>query len=165
MLLGALAGLRCSEVARLHTDEIRLDGIPPVLVVRAGTGGKDRVVPLHPELQARLRAIPAGAGWLFPSPTGFDRPVRPDAIAERVSNAFARVGVTATSHQLRHFFGTAAAAAADGNVLLVARLMGHQNPNTTMGYISFSDAGAADVVNRIANPAPTDELARRRATG
>jgi len=62
ILLGALAGLRVSEIAALSTDDIYLDRTPPVLMVVQGKGGKDRIVPLHPVLVA----VPAAAGCSHP---------------------------------------------------------------------------------------------------
>jgi len=41
LLLGALAGLRIGEIARLDANNVHLDAEPPVLVVREGKWGKD----------------------------------------------------------------------------------------------------------------------------
>ncbi|MBK5333811.1 MAG: tyrosine-type recombinase/integrase, partial [Ilumatobacteraceae bacterium] len=60
ILLGALAGLRVAEIAALSSEDIFLDHEPPVLLVRQGKGGKDRIVPIHPTLLARLRNVDHG---------------------------------------------------------------------------------------------------------
>lgn len=159
LLLGALAGLRRSEMAKLHTDDLHLDVEYPFLTVRDGKGGKDRTVPLHPELVPRLRRLPSG--WVFPSQVGGH--VTPNYLAILARKAFDRVGSTATLHQLRHYFGTAAAEAARGNVLLVSALMGHADPMTTMGYVRFNPGeDATNVVRQIASHTQPDEVTRRR---
>jgi len=50
------AGLRISEALALDVTDLRLDGDFPTLRVRQGKGGKDRVVPVHPELASGLRS-------------------------------------------------------------------------------------------------------------
>ncbi|HRE00982.1 MAG TPA: tyrosine-type recombinase/integrase, partial [Ilumatobacteraceae bacterium] len=46
--LAALAGLRISEIANLNIADAMLHDKEPRLFVRAGKGGKDRIIPLHP---------------------------------------------------------------------------------------------------------------------
>lgn len=158
ILLGALAGLRASEIASLDMADVHLDVELPVLIVRAGKGGKDRVVPIHPTLLPRLRGQ---SGWLFKSPHGGH--VLGSTLARRVSEALSRAaGVTVTTHQLRHHFGTEAARWSGGNVVLVASLMGHSSTDTTMGYIGWAPTEAAEVVSKIVASGDDDELARRR---
>jgi integrase len=55
MLVQWRAGLRVSEALALEVADLDLDGDRPALRVREGKGGKDRVVPVHPELAAGLR--------------------------------------------------------------------------------------------------------------
>ncbi len=54
MLIQFRAGLRISEALSLTVSDLRAEDTPPVLIVRQGKGGKDRVVPIHPELGAAL---------------------------------------------------------------------------------------------------------------
>ncbi len=56
MLLQWRAGLRVSEALALEPSDLSLDTDRPTLRVRRGKGNKPRVVPVHPELQAALRA-------------------------------------------------------------------------------------------------------------
>lgn len=137
--LAAYAGLRCAEVAALTRDDISLGSSPPVLVVRAGKGGKDRVVPIHPRLASLLRGLPAG-------------PVcghRSDTIGRKVAAHLRACGVEATMHHLRHTFGTEAGRASNGNVLVVRDLLGHESPETSMRYTALSPTLAAVTVREM----------------
>ena len=57
ILLQWRAGLRVSEALALEPRDLSLDTDRPTLRVRQGKGGKARVVPVHPELQAALIAV------------------------------------------------------------------------------------------------------------
>ncbi len=50
MLTQWRSGLRISEALALELSDLSLDDDNPALRVRAGKGGRDRLVPLHPEL-------------------------------------------------------------------------------------------------------------------
>jgi integrase/recombinase XerC len=56
----------------------------------------------------------------------------------------AGLGIDATGHQLRHWFGTGIYAATH-DIRLTQELLGHQSPNTTAGYVAWAavDAGPA----------------------
>ena len=57
ILLQWRAGLRVSEALALEPGDLSLDADRPTLRVRSGKGGKSRIVPVHPELQAALIAV------------------------------------------------------------------------------------------------------------
>lgn len=135
--LAAYAGLRRSEVAALTFADLSLHSRPPMLAVRNGKGGKDRLVPLHPLLVARLGG--RGDGRVI------DR--SSDVIGKRVAEHLRASGVDASMHQLRHTFGTELARVTGGNLILTGALMGHESPDTTKGYVGWAggDAGAAVV--------------------
>lgn len=170
ILLGALAGLRVSEIAALSSEDIFLDREPPALMVRQGKGGKDRIVPLHPVLQERLSGV--GHGWLFPSKNPERDHVTALGVGHRVSNALSAASEgqqRVTAHCLRHYFGSEAAKWARGNLILVGGLMGHSDPVTTLGYVEWNPADGAEVVARIGGGGRADvpdELAKvRKAAG
>lgn len=139
--LGLFAGLRCAEIAALDGSDVWTHQAPAVLVVRNGKGGKDRVVPLHPVLVELLDGVPA-AGPLFPG-LGGRAHVAPDTISALIRRHFARCGISATPHQLRHTFGTELARQANGNLVAVAAAMGHGSTNTTMQYVGWGGESAA----------------------
>jgi integrase/recombinase XerD len=137
--LGLFAGLRCAEIANLRGDDI--DVPHGVLIVRHGKGDKDRVVPLHPELVRLLEGVPS-SGWLF---TRNGRPIQPGSVSRTLKEHLHRCGIEATAHQLRHTFGTELARQMGGNLLAVARLMGHSSTETTKGYTAWVADAAPEV--------------------
>lgn len=149
IMLGAYAGLRVSEIADLATEDVGQH----VLTVRDGKGGKDRVVPLHPLLAGELHRRPGG--WLFPADPG-DRHVTAATVRRRISAAFTAIGVTMTAHQLRHSFGTELARVTNGNLLLVAHVLGHDSVVTTQGYTAFAAGPEAAAIGKLwADDEPT----------
>jgi integrase len=137
IMLGAYAGLRVSEIATLHTDHLAHHSR---IVVRGGKGGKDRIVPLAPELALELARHTANRpGRLFPGAT-------PGTISERIRRTFRLAGINGRPHDLRHSFATAAARRSNGNLVLVARLLGHTDVKTTQRYVGWNPVGV-DVVD------------------
>jgi site-specific recombinase XerD len=166
ILLGALAGLRVGEIAAMSSEDIFLDREPPVLMVRQGKGGKDRVVPLHPILQERLRGI--DHGWLFPPHTADRDHISAQYASKQVGKALSAASEgnqRVTSHSLRHYFASEAMKWSKGNIILVGGLLGHGDPSTTMGYSAWLPTDGMEVVARIGTGQRVDvpdELARVR---
>ena len=121
--LAAYAGLRRSEIACLRRDDIAVESMPPVLIVRGGKGGKDRVVPIHPHLLRLLIGLPAG--YVCPS--------KSQAIGKKVAKHMRELGIDATIHQLRHTFATEAYRSSH-DLRAVQDLLGHESPTTTTVY-------------------------------
>lgn len=136
VILGAYAGLRISEIAALRYEDVRRS--EGILVVRGGKGGKDRVVPLAARIADELD--PDGRGRIFECGG--------QEVGYTIRRAYRRAGVKARPHDLRHTFGTEAARVSNGNVVLVAQLMGHESIQTTQRYIGWTPAGA-DVVQAL----------------
>lgn len=134
LALATFAGLRRSEVVNLMTGDVSLLSRPPMLTVRNGKWGKDRQVPLHPEL-ARLLDVRQTQGFLVP--------MTADCFGRRAAEHIRRCGYDMTVHQLRSTFATELARITAGNVLLVSRLLGHESMNTSALYIGL--AGFAGV--------------------
>lgn len=123
ILLAAYAGLRVSEIAALCGRDVHLkDGL---FVVRRGKGGKDRTEPIAAELSGVLSGCPAG--HLFPGLNG-------EGVSRRIRAVLQECGIDARPHDLRHSFGTQVARRVNGNVVLLARLMGHESVATAQAY-------------------------------
>jgi integrase len=144
LLFAALAGLRAGEIARLRRDAIRDDLDPPVLIVEDGKGGRQRVVPLHPELVAVLSELPS-RGWLFGRYDGQAGHIPPHLVSHLCNRALRDAGTSSTLHTLRHRFATKVYA----NTLdlrTTQELLGHASPTTTAQYAAWTPAAGVDAV-------------------
>lgn len=151
LCLAAYQGLRCQEIAGIAVDHVLVGYEPPALIVAAGKGRKERVVPLHPAtiLAFSEYGMPR-AGFVF---TRADRPnpktpISPDRVSELVAEYLHGLGINATAHQLRHWFGTNVFARSL-DLRLTQELMGHADPSTTAKYVKFAQHKAAEVINQL----------------
>lgn len=133
VMLGARQGLRRGEIAVVHSDDvIRQDaGVWSLLV--HGKGGKDRLVPLLPDVARALRDRPAG--WTFPSSrTGSH--LTPHYVGLLITRV---LPAGLTPHQLRHRFASAAYQRT-GDIRSVQELLGHASVATTQFYTQTAPA-------------------------
>lgn len=144
ILLGALAGLRVSEIAGLDVADVDLTA--GLLEVVDGKGGKNRVVPLHPVLADALRCLPLPrSGPLFLTTSG--RPMSGHAVGDRIR----QVLPTGTPHALRHFAGTSWWLASH-DIRTVAELLGHSDPRTSLVYSRWDVAAGRAAVQGMTLP-------------
>lgn len=155
LMLAGLAGLRRAEVAAVHTADFAHH---EYLRVR-GKGGRDRLVPLHPDLSHALTSVVArrrqgtdpgtgwtvagtDPGWLFPSDRAGQH-LSPDYVGRLITDALPHGW---TTHTLRHRFATQAYGAAR-DLRAVQELLGHAKPETTARYAAVPDHSLATAVN------------------
>jgi site-specific recombinase XerD len=136
--LGAYAGLRVSEAAAMHWQDIDLETRRARVL---GKGQKSRLVAISVVLIDQL----------LPVVDGFVVSAEPETcsaavLERRVNRAIAAAGVDATFHQLRHRYGTLAYRHT-GDLLAVSRQMGHASVTTTAVYAQEGD----EVADRIAD--------------
>ena len=127
LMLAAYAGLRRAEVVAITAADIQIHP-QPLLVVRSGKGGKDRIVPLHPALAFELSEF-RGSGRIVPWSA--------DRFGRLASDHMRSLGYDCTVHQLRATFATELARVLDGNIVAVGKMLGHESPQTTMGYVGW----------------------------
>lgn len=128
--LAAECGLRCCEVAGIHSRDIVADLFGWSLIV-TGKGGRERSIPLAPRMALALRSLPAG--WAFPNGKG--RHLSPHYVSKLLSKA---LGAGWTAHQLRHRFASTAYAA-ERDLRAVQELLGHSKPETTARYTAIPE--------------------------
>lgn len=165
LALGLYAGLRRAEIAGLHTRDIGTDTLRIY-----GKGGHERIVPLHPELAAMLRAelnrrregtttptgwgphCPAPDGWLFPSDDP-DTHLTPRWMGTLIGQAMPPGW---TAHTLRHRFATQAYRGTH-DLRAVQELLGHSKPEVTARYAAVDPAALTAAVMAITNaPDPSN---------
>lgn len=151
-LLAAYAGLRASEIAAIQGRWVDL--VAGTLRV-IGKGGSDEIVPLHPVLAREAQIYPRRGYW-FPSPERPGEHVRAASVTNVISDAFSRVGVDATAHQIRHWFATTLIS--EGvDVRVVQELMRHKSLNTTAIYTEVADAARREAIDFLPSLAHTWE--------
>ena len=139
LLLAALAGLRCQEIAGLAAEDIYPDTMR--LQIRHGKGDKERWGVLHADVLEALRSLPM--------PTQGNLWNETPASVSRKGNQFLHgLGITSTMHTLRHYYGTRVYQASK-DLRLTQELMGHSSPQTTAGYAAADQSQAAGVVGSL----------------
>lgn len=138
--LAAYEGLRRNEIATLT-----IDALSPFGLRIKGKGGKVRLLPVHPKVDAPLRAWVAKqpGPWVFPSPRDVTRHISADYVGRHLKTATGEVG-----HALRHRFATSVYNASGHDLRTTQELLGHSSPQTTAIYtLVGQDAKTAAVLN------------------
>lgn len=140
-------GVRLSELADLKIEHLDMqEGRARI----HGKGGKERVVPLHPELLKELRVFLGKSrvsGPLFLSRKG-------TALAnEGISEMFrrwvvGRLGVQVTAHQLRHTFATQMRRQR-ADLRVIQKILGHAKLDTTMIYTAVYDEDLTQAIGEL----------------
>lgn len=142
LILAAYAGLRRTEIATLHTNDIMAGWFSIT-----GKGGHTRLVPIHPVLDPYLRL--KTTGYLFPG--RFSNHRHPDWVGRRISKL---LGPGYTSHQLRHWFATTGYRET-GDLRAIQELLGHASIATTQTYVGLDHDALTTAVNAIPSTRPT----------
>jgi integrase/recombinase XerC len=154
LVLAAWCGLRCKEIARLRRDCIREQDQPPVLLIAgdATKGRHERIVPLAPFAVTEIRAagLPA-SGWAFRRADGRPGPNTPTRVSQITNDYLHSLGIAATMHTLRHWFGTQSYATSH-DLRAVQELMGHSSPEITAGYAAWANAAAREITSALPVP-------------
>jgi len=148
-------GMRRSEVVRLKVSDI--DSTRMIIRVVQGKGGKDRDLPLNPELLETLRAYwrwRKPKVYLFPSRgerRGPDVPLSDKTVWQVCGDTAKRAGITkhVTPHTLRHSWATHLLEAGT-DLRTIQMLLGHDDLETTAQYIHLSQKHLHAAANPLA---------------
>lgn len=133
LTLAAFGGFRCVEISRLEVDDLLFDD--GLLRVR-GKGDRERLVPMHAEIGRTLRTLQIPRrGRVFRRPRGGGYPAA--QVSREISLYLDGAGVSATAHQLRHWFGTHVYRTSR-DLRVTQELLGHASPTTTAIYAEWS---------------------------
>lgn len=128
-MLAAYAGLRASEIARVHGSDVAVD-LAGISLVVTGKGGRVRSVPIvNQPLLDRLDVL--DNEWAFPN--GYGSHLTPGHVCKLLSQAMPEGW---TAHKLRHRMATQAYAGTR-DLLAVQQLLGHSRPETTQRYVQI----------------------------
>ena len=131
IILGAWAGMRVHEIAKIRGEDI--SHVAGTITI-TGKGGRTDTLPAHQLVLQQASYYPRRGLW-FPSPRDPSAPVQAKTVSRVISDAFNRADAPATAHQLRHFFATSLLrAGTDSRV--VQSLMRHESLATTGRYLA-----------------------------
>lgn len=160
ILLAAYQGLRASEIARVHADDVDLtSGTIKVL----GKGGRTDYLPLHPTI--RDLAPMMGEEWWFPARRGAEGHIRGQSVSDLLTHARKRAGIVdtrLTGHSLRHAFGTELVRGG-ANIRAVQELMRHSSLQTTQRYTEVLDEDRIEALSVLPSRSIPARSGRRAA--
>lgn len=132
VILGAFAGLRVHEIAKVRGEDFRGTELDVT-----GKGGGTMTVSIVPIMQRLADEMPARGYW-FPSDAASGH-VHRCSVSAAIQRAFGRAGVTAVPHSLRHYFCTQYLRASGGDLRETQRAARHASPATTAIYTQVLD--------------------------
>jgi integrase/recombinase XerC len=147
LLLMALAGLRCIEVANLRPCDLLASEQGTLLFLREAKGGGQGAVPAHPAILEALAALPVRGGLWWDC--------QPRHVSITVCSYLRNLGITGTAHALRHSAGTEFYRASGHDLLVTAQLLRHKTVQTAQRYVELDPERPAAVM-RLVKP-PTDQ--------
>jgi len=137
-----LTGCRKSEIMTLQWRDFR-DGH---LFLRDGKTGP-RTVWLSTAARSILEGLPRTGAWVFPGRDGKGSVQGLKYFWVKLRNEAGLQDVRL--HDLRHSYASLALQAGE-TVLVIGRLLGHSDPDTTLKYIHLADRTVRDAVDAVA---------------
>jgi integrase/recombinase XerD len=135
ILLAALAGLRVHEIAKFRGEDIDLrTGIITV----TGKGGKTAMIPAHADILITAYFFPRRGYWFPGYGDNSTVHISGASVGSAITSVMKRAGLSATAHQLRHWYGTNLLRAGV-NMRVVQTLMRHESLATTAIYTMVDD--------------------------
>lgn len=151
-ILGAYAGLRAMEVAKIEGNWLEYGADGPTLRVQ-GKGGTDMVIPAHPKVVEVIESYQTlGPLWSFASG---------QKVSTRATAEMRRLGISKpkTFHSCRHYFATKCLEISGGDLKATSELCRHLSLNTTAGYAATINGKKRRVVEAFAFPTGEEVLA------
>ncbi|MDE0239479.1 MAG: site-specific integrase, partial [bacterium] len=139
-----LTGCRKSEILTLRWSECR-EGYLHLADSKTGP----RTVWLSAPARRNLDGLPRSGPWVFPSPRGNGPQSR--TVLERFWLTIRDEAgiVDVRLHDLRHYYASVALAHGE-TVLTIGRLLGHNDPATTLKYTHLADAAVREAAETLA---------------
>lgn len=137
-------GMRLNELLHLRITDVNIDA--QEIYIHRAKGGKNRIVPIHPQLSSVLRGFihernrqGKESKWFF---TGLhsNKRLYEKNVLEICKKVSLKSGIKFTPHMLRHTFARFVCDA-DMNLYKLKEILGHSNVSTTQIYLSVSREG------------------------
>ncbi|OHU20517.1 integrase [Mycobacteroides chelonae] len=161
LLLAGYCGLRAGEIAQMSRTDFRPDENGGAFLTVHGKGGKQRIVRVPPEVQARLAIQLSQAGPMFRRPLGGQ--VTPNYVSVVSSDFLAGLKLPYTLHTLRHRFATALNELGV-DIRYIQEALGHQSLATTMVYLGYNTRRGAVGVDALASRLCASPRTKKAAT-
>lgn len=146
VMLMLYAGLRISEAAALRWRDVDLEA--GELMVVDGKGGKDRLVPLHPVLQAELERVEKPRpNWAVVGRRD-NQPMNQKSLAHLFERWLPDCDLYISAHRLRHSF--ASELLRNGaDLRAIQELMGHSSLETTQRYLMLASEQLRSAIDKL----------------
>ena len=152
LMLAYGSGLRLSELCHLRVADI--DSAPDRMCIRVeqGKGGKDRYVPLGPDVLELLRTWwrqGRPRQWVFVAQSNALQPLQPESAQRWYRAACAHAGITKRGgiHTLRHCYATHLLEAGV-DLHSLSQWLGHSQVSTTTRYLHLARPDVPDGARR-----------------
>lgn len=142
ILLGAFAGMRVHEIAKVRAEHMDLITRHITIV---GKGGHTDTIPLHHLIVEHAYQMPR-TGWWFPGNDNGHQ--RRESIGGTIKQVMIRANVPGSAHCLRHWYGTALVEAGV-DLRTVQELMRHRHLTSTQIYTEVTDKRRAEGIERL----------------
>lgn len=138
------SGVRLNELLNLKLLDVDINS--EEIYIHKAKGGKNRIIPIHPELRDVLQEyinerkdVGKQSCWLF---TGIhsNKRLYEKNVHELCKKISVKSGVKFTPHMLRHTFARMVCEA-NVNLFKLKEMLGHSHVNTTQIYLSVSKDG------------------------
>ena len=155
IILGFTTMMRPSEMLELEWDRVDFSSKTVELRVEDTKGKQRRLVPLNDDAVGALLRLRRVCDENFPDTPWVFTHTKPRHFGKRIKSvsvvfatAVARAEIAhATPHSLRHTSITEGVHVDGANVVDIAKVAGHKNLKTTMGYVHTADARLQEVVS------------------
>ena len=141
--LAVYTGIRRKEMLSLQWEDINLD--KPSLIVRNAKSGKDRTIPLPPDVVPLLKDSQKDSGLLFPGRNNI--PTR--AYARLIKKAEIELPRLNRWHILRHTYASHLVMSGVP-IATVGKLLGHSDIRTTQIYAHLNDEHLEQAIRQFA---------------
>lgn len=150
VLLAAECGLRRSEIAAVHSDDVMRDTYGNASLIVHGKGDKQRIVPLPDDLATQIETA---KGYAFRG--RFKGHVEASYIGKHITKLLPDGW---SAHSLRHRFASTAYGQTH-DMLAVSTMLGHASTETTMAYVALPNEN----LRRLVDAATIDDGERPHA--